>query len=232
LDEDCPAPHTSCIVTACIMGSHHCNYVTHRSQCAQFNKELLQALLGCHSKVPPAQPPTKVQLEHKEVALHQSMAPSPYTQSLPAAKSPEGGRGQSRRGRLGRGRGMAPLTNAPGEVLMLNTNLQCSLTPGVSLRDGYPRTWPHINFVTRENNIPIYQAREWFVTFDIASLYEAWKMPIPPIPHMPDLCEDHSRPYQPSAYPTIHHLVATTTPRRLPVVSTLTAGSSMCMPTP
>jgi hypothetical protein len=99
LDEDCPAPHTSCTTTACIVGSCHHNYVTHRPRCAQFNHELLQVVLGFHSKPPPTRPPTEVQLEHEEVAPHQSTAPPPYSRPPRTATSPEGGQGQSRGGR-------------------------------------------------------------------------------------------------------------------------------------
>jgi hypothetical protein len=118
----------------------------------------------------------------------------------------------------------------------LNANLQRALTPGVQSRDGYPHTWPHINFVARENNIPIYRAWEQFTEYDVASLYESWRMPIPPAPRMPDPREDHSRPRQP---PTIRRLVATSTPHCPPAASTSTAGSSIStmgasipMPTP
>ncbi|KAH9954794.1 hypothetical protein BC827DRAFT_1272251 [Russula dissimulans] len=111
-------------------------------------------------------------------------------------------------------------------ALTLNANLQRSLTPGVSSWDGYPRTWPHINFIARENNIPIYQARERFANYDVASLYEAWRTPIPPAPRMPDPHEDRSRPRQ-SSHPTVHRLVATTNLRCPPAASTSTAGSSI-----
>jgi hypothetical protein len=190
-----------------------------------------------NSEPPPTRPPTKVQLEREEVAPCQSTAPPPYSRPPHTATSPEGSRGRSRRGRRGRGRA-TPSIDVPTQALMLNANLQRSLTPGVSSWDGYPRTWPHINFIARENNIPIYQARERFANYDVASLYEAWRTPIPPAPRMPDPREDRSRPRQLSR-PTVRRLVATTTPRRPPAASTSTAGSSIStmgasvpMPTP
>jgi hypothetical protein len=188
LDEDCPAPHTSYIVTGCIVNQHHQNYLAHQSRCAQFNDELLRALLS-QSEELPARPPTLVQQEREEVAPRQESAPPHYARPPCGASSPEEPRGGNRRARRrGRGRGAQGAQQDP----QLNANLQQALTPGVQSRDGYLRTWPHINFVARENNIPIYRAREQFAEYDVASLYESWRTPIPPAPQMPDPREDRS----------------------------------------